>query len=352
MADRAAAEKKQSGKTRTIRQALEAQGGGSWYAPKARPGRHHVWLRKGINANFAPFLSKEPLLIDQRCNSIAPISGVDWTELAAVLTTSLFAYSVEVNGAAGMGAGVLEARTTELSRYPVFDVRQLSVAQRASLVDLARAVWSEEAPVDWAALSDAPGARLRELDQWLLKASGTTVDLDRLYTDLGDVVRSRLVVAGDKVKASKKKRQDSIGSVAGSIAAAILPKLKIRNFPDDFAGGATLDLPMNFDRGSLKHATMVPLLGDHDLKLTGTGGNVVYEATLSRSVAEAIVRSLLWGRSIFSVSSDQGVMERAISSFVDWAGEIERDIERAIQESALGTGYESTLKARFMAGLA
>jgi hypothetical protein len=54
MADRSAAEKKQTGKNLTIKEALEAQSGGTWYAPKAKPAFHHIWLRKALNTVYAP----------------------------------------------------------------------------------------------------------------------------------------------------------------------------------------------------------------------------------------------------------------------------------------------------------
>jgi hypothetical protein len=55
MAHRRAADKKQTGKNLTIREALDAQAGGKWYAPKARPNMHHIWLRKAFNSVYAPF---------------------------------------------------------------------------------------------------------------------------------------------------------------------------------------------------------------------------------------------------------------------------------------------------------
>lgn len=102
MADRSAAKKKQTGKNLTIQQALEAQSGGLWYAPKARPNSRNVWLRKAVNTIYAPFIFDRPALIDQRLNSVSPAPGVTWQEIGAILTSSLFAYSLEINGSAAM----------------------------------------------------------------------------------------------------------------------------------------------------------------------------------------------------------------------------------------------------------
>ncbi len=47
MSERPASEKKQSaGKSPRIREVLEAQSGGIWYAPKALTHKHHIWIRK------------------------------------------------------------------------------------------------------------------------------------------------------------------------------------------------------------------------------------------------------------------------------------------------------------------
>jgi hypothetical protein len=126
MADRSAADKKQTGKNLTIREALEAQGGSVWYAPKARPAAHNVWLRKAFDGVFSPFLFAKPALVDQRCNSLTPVAGIDWQEVAAALTCSLFAYSLEINGSASMGAGALEAPTTKLSALRALGRREPS----------------------------------------------------------------------------------------------------------------------------------------------------------------------------------------------------------------------------------
>lgn len=91
MADRSAAEKKQTGKNLTIKEVLEAQSGGTWYAPKAKPAFHNIWLRKALNTVYAPFIFDKAVLVDQRLNSIAPVDGVEWQEIAAALTSSIFA---------------------------------------------------------------------------------------------------------------------------------------------------------------------------------------------------------------------------------------------------------------------
>jgi hypothetical protein len=68
MADRPATKKKQSGRILTIKEALAAQSGGRWFAPKAKPHAAHIWLRKAFDGVYAPFVFKKPVVMDQRCN--------------------------------------------------------------------------------------------------------------------------------------------------------------------------------------------------------------------------------------------------------------------------------------------
>lgn len=351
MSGLAANRKKQSGKYRTIKEALEAQGGGIWYSPKARPRQHRIWVRKAIDGVFAPYLFTDPVLVDQRFNSISPADDIDWEELAAVLTSTLFAYSVEINGAASMGAGALEAPTRKLREYPVLNIRSLSGRDRKALVYLAEKVWEYENTVDWSAEDCMPQEALQELDKWLLMKCAREVPLQRLYEDLRSVCRSRIAVARDKVKKIKKRQADSIGSVAESIAKAILPKMETRNFPEDFIKNAHSDMSFSFERRSISRITIAQLLNYYDISVMTKSGETVYESSFVQPIAEGIIRALLWGRSTFSVSGDRGAMSAAVADFIIWVASIERDIDKRITDSALGTGYEAALKVEVLSRL-
>ena len=305
---------------------------------------YHIWLRKAFNTIYAPFLFDNAALADQRLNSIAPNDGVEWKALAAAITSSLFAYSLEINGGASMGAGALEAPTKKLRDYPILDVTQLKTPAKKKLISLAEAVWKQESPVDWGTDKWTPSRHLRDLDEWVLKTAGSSVTVSQLYEDLHATCTARIVVADDKKRKTKKRQSDSIGNVAESIVQSIEPKLKTKNFPDDFADGATLDLPLLFDRNSLGSITIGHLLDSYDIEVHTKTGAVAYSGTHTRPVAEAIVRALLLGRSTFSVSTDRKAMDGAVNRFLSWVAQTDQDIDAAINESALGTGYEDALK--------
>ena len=344
MAKRAATQRKQAGQSQTIREALRAQGGARWYAPKARPTKHHLWLRKAFDGVFAPYIFPKAAVVDQRCNGVAPHDDIGWKELASVLTSTVFAYCVEINGSASMGAGALEAPTRKLRDYPVFDIRMLSKGQRRKLVTLGEAVWSNSRPVDWTSQAEEPGADLRGLDSWLLRRCGGRIDAEKLYGDFRAVCLSRIAVARDKGKKTRKRQADSIGSVADSIVKAVSPKVHARSFPDDFSANAKLDLEFDFGSEIVEHIEMEQFFGSMRVVVSSQGGRTVYDDTLSLSVAESMVRALLWGRTQFAVSSSDKRMSAATRKFVEWLSKIDREIEEQISDSAFGTGYEGRLK--------
>lgn len=345
MATRSATQRKQSGRSQTIREALQAQGGGLWYAPKARPRKHHIWFRKALDGVFAPYIFPNAAVVDQRCNGVAPHDGIEWQELGAVMTSSLFAYAVEINGSASMGAGALEASTRKLREYPVFDVRSLSRRERRKLVSLGMAVWNNSSPVDWTKKEAEPSSELRVLDGWLLKRAGGDISHDILYRDFSSVCMARFAVARDKGKKIRKRQSESIGSVADSIVKAVEPKVHGRNFPDDFARGVKLDLIFDFGDEKLQHVAMEPFLDDIRVIVTAQNGHKVYDDYLKMPVAEAMVRALLWGRTKFAVSSNKKNMMSAVKRFVSWLSDIDAEIDQHIEESAFGTGYENRLRA-------
>ncbi len=298
---------------------------------------------EAIGAVFAPFVFQSPVLADQRLNSVSPRSGVSWEELAALLTLTAFGYSIEINGSSSMGAGVLEAPTTKVRSYPVFDIRQLKGEQRTQLVSLARAVWSHEPPMDWSKSKVEVGERQKALDRWALERIGTKVTLERLYRDLHEACITRIGLASDKIKKVNKKKTDNIGNVADSIVQQIKPRIKAKNFPEDFMEGP-FDASFEIDRKRVRSVQTHTMLGEIDVLFLDATRSKINEATYPVAMAESIVRALLWGRSTFQLASSPEKLHSALTEFIRWARDIEQAISRAIRESALGTGYEDQLR--------
>jgi len=346
MSERAAAQRKQSGAVQTIREALELQGGQLWYAPKATPHHHHLWVRKAFDGVFAPFIFKKAALVDQRCNSLSPAKGVHQDSVAAVVTSTLFAYSLEINGSASMGAGALEAGTTRLRSFPVFDVRQLSAAEHKTLKQLAQEVWDNEVPLNWTN-APKPGKHLQALDKWLLARAGNAIPLETLYRDLSSVCAERILVASDKTRTTKKHKNESITSVAKSIAETIARLLESRRFPEDFGAlGIGHDaVSITAPRESIRKIELHPFMHTAELTLRGEGKEPLFQASLEMNVAEAIVRALLAGRGSFVITNDAKVAGAAVGEYLNWFANIERKLEEGITNSALGTGYEDQLTA-------
>ncbi|HEY0307839.1 MAG TPA: hypothetical protein VGB94_06750 [Acidobacteriaceae bacterium] len=346
MSEHAATQRKQSGPVQTIREALELQGGQLWYAPKATAHHQRLWLRKAFDGVFAPFIFKKAVLVDQRCNSLSPVDGVHQDSVAAVVTSTLFAYSLEINGSASMGAGALEAGTTRLRSFPVFDVRQLSATEHTTLKHLAQEVWDNETPLNW---TDAPkaGKHLRTLDKWLLARAGNPITLETLYRDLGSVCAERILVASDKTRTTKKHKNESIASVAKSIAETIARLLESRRFPEDFGAlGIGHDaVSITAPREAIRKIELHPFMHTAELTLRGDGREPLFQVSLDMNVAEAIVRALLAGRSTFVITNDAKIAGVAVSEYLTWLANIEKKLEEGITNSALGTGYEEQLTA-------
>lgn len=114
---------------------------------------------------------------------------------------------------------------------------------------------------------------MQALDQWILDITERNLTLDLIYDDIHGVCKSRIAVANDKVKKTKKKHTDNIGNVADSIAKAIMPKMQIRNFPDDFVSGVPLDININVDLRSLRLINISHLLGSWDIELVTNDGS-------------------------------------------------------------------------------
>ena len=342
----AAARKKQSGRTHTVRQALTAQAGGLWYAPKARPHRHHVWLRKAMDVVFAPCLFSTPTLVDQRFNSVEPKESITWQEIAAALTTTVFSYGLEIAGSTSLGAGALEAPTSKLRGYPVLAISQLNTEDRASLLALAEAVWANESPMNWGDPRCRVGTRLKALDRCVLELTGSSVSLGTLYDDFRHVCLTRIAIAKDKQKKTRRIASDNIGAVARNIAEAVVPQLEPRNFPDDSADQPESKLHFHFQPERIRTIRTAALLDYSDISVMDAAGTLIFHGSYPKSISEAIVRALLYGRSTFYLADDPTDTSSILAEFIEFISSIDAQIRQLVSDSAVGTGYETQLRDR------
>lgn len=348
MAKVPAAVKKQAGKVQSIQEALEAQGGEYWYAPKASPHKSHIWLRKAFDSVYAPYLFDKAAVVDQRCNLVRPKDGTDWEVLAAVLSSTLFALAIESSGSASLGAGALEIPTKKLRHVPVVDARALSGSEQKDLVRLAKEAWEKERPVDWRS-TDEPGRAVQQLDAWLLKRLATTVTLQRLYADVRETCRSRLRVAQDKEATGKRVVERDVDAVAEGIASTVRTLLEGTHFPEAFYYRGAAVTRMSIEERPAVIVSCHPEMTNAILDVRDSStGSVVISGTFPRDTAQLIVRAILMGRRSFDVPIDDTIAGAAMTRFLAWFPGIVDKIERGCRSSALGTRFEEQLLARVM----
>ena len=278
--------------------------------------------------------------VDQRCNYVVPVEGVDWKALAAVLTSSLFALSAESFGSASMGAGALELATTQIQELRTVDLRDLKdAAATKDLIALAEIVWTKTEPVNWCK-TERPSQEVQDLDKWLLSRMGTRVTLDRLYSDLVRTLNVRLTVAEDKNVQTKKGHQVDIAKVARSVAETVRPLLESRSFPDAFIDHGSTTQSLDFSRAGKLEVESHPMMGEVTLVVRNRTGDVMIEGQYPRSVAQVIIKSLLLGRRNFSYPVDSTSAEATLKEFSKWFPKVLEKITTGCCMSAVGTSYE------------
>ena len=348
MAEVTAGHKKQSGEPRTIRSSLEKQGGKLWYAPKARIKGANIWLRKAFNTNLAPFLFEKEMVVDQRCNKIIPKEEISWEELAAIMSSTVFAMIIEVNGASAMGAGALEAATEQLKRYPIPDLRSIDKNTRKDLVKKARLVWKNNKPVNW---SDNPviGKTQRELDEFILNILDNPISIETLYSDLSNMVKIRIDIAKSKPSVIRRSTDEDIYKVAKGIVEPLKTLLESRVFPVDFIEDkkATYEV-INLESYNYINVNIGHLFGNYTLALTDEDGSEIAELDLPRNVADALLQALLIGQRKVTLPEDEEKVGDMLNRYFLWIDEIKLHIETGLLNSVFGTSYESKLRKAVM----
>ena len=344
MAKRPATVKKQaSGKHLTIQNVLEEQSGGRWYAPKALPQDGNIWLRKAFAGVFAPFLLDTSATVDQRCNRVEPVAGMDWKEVAALMTTTLFPLALEADGACSMGAGALEWKTRSLRGARIIDLRLFSADQRVKLVELAERVWKTAVPTDFSKEMPSDKATL-ELDDYVLTLIGKPVSRSDLYSDLHSVVKMRIEKAKTRKLGSRVQETANVKEVAISIATTLRPSLEAHRFPEDFYPANRPQQIVEIPSDRELTLTAERFMTHGNLKVEDLNGAVLLEVSDSARQVEVITRALMLGRRRFSIPVDEELASIAMKGLFPWLDSVSQEIDQGVNASALGTRFEDQLK--------
>lgn len=343
MAGRSANSKKQAAGGETISQALGKQGGKHWYAPKAARNPSRIWMRKAFGGVFAPFICEEPIVADQRCNFCLPKPGLTSDELAALLTSSVLAYSIEVNGSISMGAGVLEAPTSKIRDYPAPDVAEWSAKDRTELCKLARKVWMQELPVDWVT-GQRPGPHLSELDEFVLNRMPGEVTVSDLHRDLASTAQARVRLATGKTGTQAKKKAESLQSVSKAVVAAVRGVLEVKPYPEGFFGDSEPRDGFDSVGRRVTSIDVYPMMGETDLVIGLENELEPIRLSLADPVAQVITRALLLGRTRFEFPTERSTAQAVVSTSETWLRDLAIRLEEAVSFSAAGSGYEESVK--------
>ncbi|MDE0082880.1 MAG: N-6 DNA methylase [Gammaproteobacteria bacterium] len=341
MRGRPAAAKTQATGGRTIEDALEKQSGSVWYAPKAVLHASHIWLRKAFDGTYAPFVFEDARVLDQRCNFLRPTDGVEWTELAALLTSSVFALSVEAEGSASLGGGALEMATTKLARIRVPDIRRFPPKKRQRLVLLARSVWEHDEPVNWTDTNLDISEELDQLDQFILDECGGVLSAQQLHTAIRTAVEARRRIARDKSKARKAAVKADVTTVAEGIVKGIRTQADAVQFPESFLPLGCVTRLVELDSRQPYSLLYQPFLGTVTVRVISAGDHLEFEHTVAEAIGELIVRALMLGRRNFEFPEDESVAVVALHKFVGWIRPILDEIEDACASSFLGSRLDN-----------
>lgn len=345
MANLPAREKKQSqsAQAKTIKEVLEKQGGKYWYAPKSGYHKAHIWLRKAFDGVYSPFIFMKEAVVDQRCNRIVPRSKVEWEELAALLTSSVFALILEAEGKAAMGAGALEWTTKQLRNARVLDIRHLTKEERRQLIVLARRVWKGE-PTTNVNAGKPPGRQLRSLDTYVLSALGSSLSVDDAYEEISRAVSERRQKATSRKKLGKQSEAADIGEVVSNIVQQLEPLLASRQFPESYLVPTDQRQAVSIPHGEDVTVHADQLLSEAHVAIVARDARPLWEASLGHRQAEVIVRALQCGRREFTYPDSEQRASEILAEFRKTLGQILSRLSVLVSSSTVGTRYEEEVK--------
>ena len=277
-------------------------------------------------------------------NYLLPKEGIDWKLLAALLTSSIFALSLESAGSTSLGAGALELPTTKLSKIMVPDIRKCDSTDIDQIISAANEIWSYEQPYNWKNDSLELAGRYNKLDTIFLHSFGIKIDTEELYSGIRQTINSRLILASEKNKARKNSLATDINSIASAIVNSFDPQINSYRFPESFIPDNVDTVPISFDPNVKLIVSAKPFLTETDIEISSSEGHILFESSVTKSVGEVLVRSLLIGRRTFVIPKREETAQLILDEFWTWLPPIFQSILDECSSSSLGTRFEQEIR--------
>lgn len=327
--------RKQSSKPVKLPEAPALQDQKHWYWPAAPTHLTQIAVRKGVGEVYAPFLFREPALVDQRCYLIRP-TGVPGALVSAYLSSALFSLALETHADLGLGAGVLTLGTLSLRSLPAIDLTRLSTAHKEEILEAFHALTTTSPPT---ASSYYANEAQRRLDAAFLEAAG--VSATRLE-ELHDSVR--LLWSGRNKKASRRASIRAVGertnieAVIDNIAAALDTWLQVRRFPEGY--GTSNEGPLLRFTDHTLEVTMRPFMGPYMVHIESDNG-VEYYDQLDPGQAEVLLRALQMGRRNVTLPATEADCQKVLKGFDAFLSEFEGILIDKFNEVGLGERHRN-----------
>jgi hypothetical protein len=310
-----------------------------WYWPPAPMHPTKVAVRKGMGTRYAPFLFRQPVVLDQRLYLLFPRDGVPTDLLAAYLSSSFFPLSLETNADLGLGAGVLTLGTDALRSLPSIDLAAVTASSaRPKVLRASRSLFRSK-PVDAPAYPTT--SLLTSLDEAFIETLGLKglgpTDAANEVVRLADV-RYRMASLRKVAKASASSHD--VTEVASAVAEGLASWLSARRFPEDsFSDHAALV----FTLPSTITVSISTLLDLSHIRIGDPLDNTFYEADVHPTVAEVLLRALQMGRRQFKAPSGGPEASKTLDGLSELLDEFEDEFRERTASMSLGPKYESSV---------
>lgn len=218
-------------------------------------------------------------------------------------------------------------------------------AERDTLKTLGAKVFKSSSPQDWA-LDSAPAQELCALDAHVLKCVNPVVTTTTLYEDLRSAVQSRLRMSASRSINRKRTQTENVAGLADEIAKRLRELIEIKPFPEGFVDGGAPTESIDLRGSPVIMLECHPMMGQAELVITQADGSSSLH--VPEAVAELITRTVLFGRRQFIYPLSAEDARQTTENAALWVGSVKNRLDKAVAESAAGSGYESELAARVL----